>query len=981
MIVLTQFLFAAKSISDCLVDQKSNLVFGPLFEYCEFNMGGLRMELPFKKINSKLLEKFFSEFFNDLLKMDEYLSFEATECIRKKVTKSIYSCTIKVLIFEIHSNQNSYIIGNGTSSSKYNNFDSYFSTDKGINLLLARYPLLGDSLKNLSEDFDSFICEFCKRYINDRVLLERDFTIGGKVHGIEFVGDRHNGRQNIRIKFEKGELFYKSHSLTNDLCLQEIISELKVKWNIKLPKTISRVNYGWQEVISTGYSGSNYKKIYYQFGVLSAISYMFDITDLHKENIVISNNSVYVVDTESLLQVDFLNFNGDKKFSATEKINKELLDSVLSSDLYPVTMLESSGKFDTAGITGMGGTVLKNKAQKVFNAYSSDIYIKYGDYMTPKTYNRPLGIDPRDYSNYVAEGLEDTLKLIINNKELFIKKIQEKYLEIRTRIIFRNTSEYGQILRILNNPKYLSKYDNREFLFKKIIVNAKGDKIQNRIVNFEINEMKRGDIPYFFVDHGTGEVRDLKGNNIITWDSRTLLKKIENKIKSLDTETIKTQKKLISIALAKPIKNWDMGEHIDIINNMEPLDIVKCRKHLKQLAEKMANKMIENATYSDDGSKCSWLKVGITSNELWSIAPMDYSLYDGLPGVILSLAYMYKVSKNEKYKLSCEDSVSELEYILENLVEEPTEYSVFNGIGGLVYMYYHLSKIFVEDTHYIQGYKYWLKKMLMRLGEYSKLDFLDGIAGVLVLLSRLYLVEKDTELIQHIERLQKKLLSERTVTFRDKKVWESDIIRNNYLNGFSHGISGIIYSLAVSYQAVPNPRIYKCVSNAIDVENSSLVAGNWIDLRNRDNRLKKNFPDPIHWCHGAPGIGISRIGVYSSMGMEECERDINIALKTTIMEGFGGCDALCHGNFGNIELLLENSLLKKDIETYGLTLSVASELVKNKQDIEDFIYGIPQKNVISYGLMTGISGIVYQLLRLAEPDKVPSILNLEELRV
>lgn len=74
-------------------------------------------------------------------------------------------------------------------------------------------------------------------------------------------------------------------------------------------------------------------------------------------------------------------------------------------------------------------------------------------------------------------------------------------------------------------------------------------------------------------------------------------------------------------------------------------------------------------------------------------------------------------------------------------------------------------------------------------------------------------------------------------------------------------------------------------------------------------------------------------------------------------------------------------MLKKDIETYGLTLSVASELVKNKQDIEDFIYGIPQKNVISYGLMTGISGIVYQLLRLAEPDKVPSILNLEELRV
>lgn len=156
----------------------------------------------------------------------------------------------------------------------------------------------------------------------------------------------------------------------------------------------------------------------------------------------------------------------------------------------------------------------------------------------------------------------------------------------------------------------------------------------------------------------------------------------------------------------------------------------------------------------------------------------------------------------------------------------------------------------------------------------------------------------------------------------------------------------------------------------------NFVDGNWIDLRNRENRLKKNFPDPIHWCHGAPGIGISRINIYRYLDKEFSSKDIEMAVSKTINEGFGGCDALCHGNFGNLELLLQYSLSISSSFSYYDILKITTLLMRNKNDIDDFAYGIPQKNIVSYGLMTGVSGIIYQLLRLYDPYQVPSVLDL-----
>src|SRR5581483_10361941 len=60
---------------------------------------------------------------------------------------------------------------------------------------------------------------------------------------------------------------------------------------------------------------------------------------------------------------------------------------------------------------------------------------------------------------------------------------------------------------------------------------------------------------------------------------------------------------------------------------------------------------------------------------------------------------------------------------------------------------------------------------------------------------------------------------------------------------------------------------------------------------------------PATWCHGAPGIGLSRLVSLPSIDDETIREEIAIALKTTTTS-FGRNHSLCHGDLGNLETLL-----------------------------------------------------------------------------
>jgi lantibiotic modifying enzyme len=157
----------------------------------------------------------------------------------------------------------------------------------------------------------------------------------------------------------------------------------------------------------------------------------------------------------------------------------------------------------------------------------------------------------------------------------------------------------------------------------------------------------------------------------------------------------------------------------------------------------------------------------------------------------------------------------------------------------------------------------------------------------------------------------------------------------------------------------------------------SAEAGNWPDFRAVDTDQStpsagSNFA--VSWCHGAPGIALARLRSLAHIDDEHIRSEIDAALKTTLKTGFGSNHSLCHGDLGNLEPLLEASL-RADGSAWRDRVSRIASIVLESIRESGWICGVPF-GVETPGLMTGLAGIGYGLLRLADPIRVPSVLSL-----
>jgi lantibiotic modifying enzyme len=174
-------------------------------------------------------------------------------------------------------------------------------------------------------------------------------------------------------------------------------------------------------------------------------------------------------------------------------------------------------------------------------------------------------------------------------------------------------------------------------------------------------------------------------------------------------------------------------------------------------------------------------------------------------------------------------------------------------------------------------------------------------------------------------------------------------------------------------------RFRNAALKAIDYERSlfSAESANWPDLR-LNNQPRPDAPETpsctVAWCHGAPGIGLARLLCRRHFDDPFLQTEIEVALSTTLAQGFGSNHSLCHGDLGNLELVLEAAAAFPDSIWAARAQQIAAGILHSIQQ-NGWLCGNPLA-VESPGLMTGIAGIGYGLLRCAEPVSVPSVLSL-----
>ena len=362
-------------------------------------------------------------------------------------------------------------------------------------------------------------------------------------------------------------------------------------------------------------------------------------------------------------------------------------------------------------------------------------------------------------------------------------------------------------------------------------------------------------------------------------------------------------------------------------------------------------------------------------------------LYGGTAGIGLFLAHLFDATGDSVIRHHAEAAAR---YALSHAstLPPPRQRGFYTGLLGIAFAVSEIGRLSGSETLCF-GADAVLQKVLDAPAEGSLVDVLAGDSGSIpILLGMASRSPRSTELIDCARGFGRRLL---TLADRSEAGWSWDTTPASEprpkanLTGFSHGAGGIGWSLLELFAVTGEDCFREAATEAFAYERHlfSKQHGNWPDLRDMSVLGVKDSPDPSFmaaWCHGAPGIGLSRLRAAEILGDDELRREAEVGLATTTAY-FQNLDqqratgfSLCHGDAGNADILLAASRMGGTPEMRETAERVGRY---GKARFHDTRRGWPcgsRDGSESPGLLLGLAGIGFFFLRLRDPESVPSLM-------
>lgn len=421
----------------------------------------------------------------------------------------------------------------------------------------------------------------------------------------------------------------------------------------------------------------------------------------------------------------------------------------------------------------------------------------------------------------------------------------------------------------------------------------------------------------------------------------------------------------------------------------------KLKKDLLDEARRIGDRLLAEAENDENGMH--WKTMTMDMNQNISFIKSE-NIYSGVSGIVLFFLELFKQTQDKRYM---DAAVQGMKWVVNYCKKNPSNYyAFFTGRMGVSYTLLQMHK-FTREKDYLENAIAMARPCKDALEGFTGVDdLINGASGTLLGLLHLHAASREEWILESIDCVIRHLV-DRANHGPVGLYWDRSPQQISGLCGFSHGAAGIGFAFLELGRYFQNEVFYFIARQAFLYENyffdQAKKHKNWPDLRkgiysDDDNREhQKAFlegdmdfltrgGDMNAWCHGAAGIGLSRLRAFQLLKTPVYKNDVQIAVDKTVLTDIesstpGPLFILCHGGGGNAELFIYAYQTLGDKKYLSLAEKIAGNALAYHEKHNQYLPGYRASGAgEDRSLFMGSAGVGYFLLRLADPFHVPSIL-------
>ncbi len=861
----------------------------------------------------------------------------------------------------------------------------------GLGEVIQEYPVMGRQLAQSTVLWCAFIGDLLHRIEADLPALQQAFGGGKPLGSVSDAGPRmsdpHNGGTTVvRISFESGATcYYKPKNIDSEHCYYDLLNWINDTGGLlpfRTVHTICRDRYGWVESIAEipMANSAEAARYYERAGMLLCILYVLGANDCIVENIIPHGEHPVLIDAETFFQ-PLPNLAHRAMWGAASVANRGMYhNSVLRVGMLPRwTPGRDGSKNDIHALGGSEG--VRGHFQKRIWEFTNTDRMRYA-WKTIPVMNSPSllhgkPILPGDYVSEIIDGFSKMYKMFESHPDELIDPAgpigKLRYLSLR--FLARSTYIYEGIIHRIQLPQHQTdgmKTSVQVDALSRQYVLAERLPAAWPLIATEHASILQLDIPRFTVTPCSAAL-GLAGNGAIEdFFVEPRFDSVCRQVSEMSSSDMELQIAYIRCSFAPPYQSYVHGNRTN--ESVDEKNMLGWDEAVGEAVE--IAKMIERSVIRGTDGTVTWITHGYNpDSQFWQIQPMGFRLYDGVLGTGLFLAAMHNAVNTNGYRDLALASLK----IFSDTSSKPVRFVLLHdglgaglGVGSIIYSLLLAGQLLEEPALLVQAERVAALITPELIATDRRLDVLGGAAGCLLVLLRLYEATRKDWILDLAVQCGAHLLKARSRTSTGDLSWQT--IQGKYLAGFSHGVAGIGYALARLSQATGEERYRDAATAAYEYENSLFdeAAQNWANLLSPKSGGGYEFW--TSWCHGAPGVGLGRIGGLADAGDGAHRKDLECAIESAATAPLNNIDTLCCGTLGRLEVLLEAERVLGRDDCGNRARRIAKQVVRKAKERGSYNFGL-DVGIYVPSFHQGMAGIGYQLLRVTDPVRFPSVLS------